>query len=337
MRVGAGILAVVAAAVLFAGCGGGDDADTFAGTVVEQKPLRKLAVTLDGYSGPENVGILMADWQSYFREAGLKVEVLSPARPNRPVEYTADGIADVGVSRQPEVAIAQSTGTPVVAIGSLVDEPTAAMIWLRDSGIKDVSDLKGRTIATAGLRFEEELLGSVLRGAGLSLSDVKVENVGYGLVPSLVKGRADAAFGGGWNLAGIQLEERGLDPVVTRVQDLGVPPYEEFVVIVRRDRLAKDPRLFRDFMAAVARGTATAIEDPDLAFEVVNEDVETDIRVTPEAREAQVDATLPLLSESGEMDPEQASELIDWMRSEGMIQKKIPVSSLLTNEYLPRP
>lgn len=327
----------MAAAVLFAGCGGGDEADTFAGTVAEQQPLRKLAVTLDGYSGPENVGILMADWEDYFRDAGLKMEVLSPARPNRPVEYTAEGIADIGISREPEVAIAQSEGVPIVAIGSLVDEPTAAMVWLGDSGIKDVSDLKGKTVATAGLAFEEEFLGSALRGAGLSLSDVKVENVGYGLVPSLLKGRADATFGGGWNLEGVQLEERGLDPTVTRVQDLGVPSYDEFVVIARRDRLAKDPQLFRDFMAAVVRGTAKAIEDPDLAFEVVNEDFEGDIRVTPEEREAQVEATLPLLSESGEIDSGQASRLIDWMRSEGMIGKKVSASSLFTNDYLPEP
>lgn len=326
----------MAAVVLFAGCGGGDEADTFAGTVVEPKPLRPLTVTLDGYSGPENVGILMADEQNYFRDAGLKVEVLSPARPNRPVEYTTNGVADIGISREPEVAIARSEGTPVVAIGSLVEEPTAALIWLGDSGIKGVADLKGKTISTAGLKSETELLGSVLRGAGLSLSDVKVKNVGYGIVPSLLKGRADATFAG-WNLQGIQLETRGLDPVITKVQDLGVPPYDEFVVITRRDRLAKDPELYRDFMAAVVRGSAKAIEDPDLAFEVVNEDIEGDIRVTSEEREAQVEATLPLLSESGEMDTEQAGELVDWMRSEGMIKGKLPVSSLLTNDYLPRP
>jgi putative hydroxymethylpyrimidine transport system substrate-binding protein len=126
----------------------------------------------------------------------------------------------------------------------------------------------------------------------------------------------------------------GLDPVITRVQDLGIPPYEELLVIARRDRLAKDPQLFRDFMAAVSRGTATSIEDPDLALEAVSEDVESDFRVSPQGQEAQVEATLPLLSESGEMDPAQAQRLIDWMHSEGMIKQKPPVSSLLTNEYL---
>jgi putative hydroxymethylpyrimidine transport system substrate-binding protein len=333
-------LALVAAVFLVVGCGGGSDGSSTGAsseTVSRpdpKKPLREMTITLDGYSGPENLGVLMADWEDYFDEAGLKMTTYSPNTPDRPVEYTADGSVDVGISREPELVLAQSKGVPVVAIGSLVAEPTAAMIWLGKSQIDDVADLKGKTIATAGLPMQEELLKSVLSDAGLSLSDVKLENSGYDMVPDLAKGKVDALFGASWNLEGAQLEAMGLDPVITRVQDLGIPPYEELLVIARRDRLAKDPQLFRDFMAAVSRGTATSIEDPDLALEAVSEDVESDFRVSPQGQEAQVEATLPLLSESGEMDPAQAQRLIDWMHSEGMIKQKPPVSSLLTNEYL---
>jgi putative hydroxymethylpyrimidine transport system substrate-binding protein len=335
-------LALVAATILLAGCGGGGDGSstgTASETVTQskpKKPLREMSVTLDGYSGPENLGSLRADWEDYFDEVGLSMTVYSPNEPSRPVEYTAGGNVDVGITREPELVLAQSKGVPVVAIGSLIAEPTASMIWLGKSQIKEVSDLKGKTIGTAGLPIQEELLKSVLAGAGLSLNDVKLKNSGYNMVPALAKGKVDAIFGASWNLEGIQLEELGLDPVVTKVQDLGIPDYDEYVVIARRDRLKKEPQLFRDFMAAVARGTETSIEDPDLAFEAVNEDVESDYRVTPKVRKPQVEATLPLLSESGEMDPAQAEALVDWMQGEGMIKKKIPVSALLTNEFLPR-
>jgi putative hydroxymethylpyrimidine transport system substrate-binding protein len=336
MRIAAGISAVIAAMVLFAGCGGGDDPDTSAGTVAQesQKPLHKLSITLDGYAGPENVGILMAGWKGYFDEAGLEVSTYSPTEPRRPVRYTVDESVDVAISREPEVVLAQSKGSPIVAIGSLIAEPTAAMIWLGKSEVDSIAELKGKTIGTAGLPVQEKLLESILAEEGLSLADVTLKNTRYNLVPALADGRVDAIFGGSWNLEGEQLKSLGMDPVVTRVEDLGIPPYDEYAVIVRRDRLAKDPQLFRSFMAAVNRGTATAIEDPDLAFEVINENVVTDFRVSPKAREAQVDATLPLLSESGEMDPDQASGLIDWMKGQGMIERKPPVSSVITNEYL---
>lgn len=342
MRGAPWILALWAAVALLAGCGrAGDGSSTGASseTVSQAKPkgpLRETSITLDGYSGPENLGVLMAAWEDYFKEVGLEVTTYSPASPDRPVEYTANGTVDFGISREPELVLAQSKGIPVVAIGSLVAEPTAAMIWLKKSGIKDVADLKGKTIGTAGLPMQAKLLESVLAQADLSLADVTLKNVGYNMVPTLFKGKVDAVFGASWNLEGSQLETLGADPVITEVQDLGIPPYEELLIIAPREGLKKDPQLYRDFMAAVSRGTATSIEDPDLAFEAVDEDVESDYRVSPKAREAQVEATLPLLSESGEMDPAQAKSLVDWMYSEGMIKKKPPVSSLLTNEYLPQ-
>jgi putative hydroxymethylpyrimidine transport system substrate-binding protein len=336
------IATLLAIVVLLAGCGGGgDSSSTGAGSETAaqtkpKKPLSGMSITLDGYSGPENLGVLMAKWEDYFDEVGIDLTTYSPASPDRPVEYTANGTVDVGISREPELVLAQSKGIPVVAIGSLVAEPTAAMIWLQKSGIKGVADLKGKTIGTAGLPMQAKLLESVLAQAGLSLSDVKLKNVGYNMVPTLFKGKVDAIFGASWNLEGSQLETLGADPVISKVQDLGIPPYEELLIIAPREGLKKEPQMYRDFMAAVARGTGTSIEDPDLAFEAVDEDVEADYRVTPKAREAQVEATLPLLSESGEMDPAQAKSLVEWMYSEGMIKKKPSVSSLLTNEYLPQ-
>jgi putative hydroxymethylpyrimidine transport system substrate-binding protein len=208
---------------------------------------------------------------------------------------------------------------------------TAALIWLRKPQIGGIADLKGKTIAIAGLPFERELLQSVLAGAGLTLDDVKVEFAGYELVPALLSGKADAIFGS-WNVEGIELEKRGLRPVVTRVQDLGVPAYEELVLIARRDRLERDPESIRDFIAAMNRGTAAAIEDPKAAANLIASGTSDPNRP---AIEAEVKATLPLLSRSGRMDPELATGLTDWMHEEGLIQRAIPASELLTDDYLP--
>jgi putative hydroxymethylpyrimidine transport system substrate-binding protein len=339
MRGATSILAALLVVAVAAGCGG-SSAGAGTATVAQSRPkgpLREVVVTLDGYAGPENVGILMARWKKYFEQVGLEVKIYSPSEPVRPVRYTAEEVVDVGISREPEVVLAQGRGTPVVAIGSLISEPTAAMIWLGKSDFGGIADLKGKTIGFAGLPMQKKLLGSVLKGAGLQLSDVKLVNQRYKLVSKLAEGKVDAIFGAGWNLDGVQLEKMGLDPVITRVQDLGVPPYDEYVVIVRRDRLAKEAGLFGDFMAALGRGTAAAIADPDLALEVIDEDFESDYAISPKVRRAQVDATVPLLAESAEIDPARAESLVDWMYGEGMIDRRIPVSSLLTNELLPEP
>jgi putative hydroxymethylpyrimidine transport system substrate-binding protein len=336
-------MVVGASAALVIGCGDRGQAGTAesstqaetAETSTAATPashLRRIGITLDGHPGPENVGILIAEERGYFEDAGLDVSIFYPETPLRPVRYVTEGLVAFSISHQPEVVIAQGKGVPIIAVASLVSQPTAAMIWLKGSGIKKVADLKGKTIAIPGLHFQMRFLESVLAGAGLTLDDVKVQTVAYELVPALVSGRADAIFGGSWNREGAELHARGMKSVIVRVVDLGIPAYEELVLIARRDHAAKAPRVVGDFISAMERGVAAAIDDPEAAAEAILAKGYADDR---RAVEAELAATLPLLSTDGRMDRQQAERLVDWMFEHGIISRKPPVSDLLNNDYLP--
>lgn len=296
---------------------------------------KEVHVILDGQQGPETLGILMAIHNGYFEEAGIYAFAGIPLEPNRPVNYIAKGIGSIGVAQQPQVVIGKEQGAPVVAVGSLISQPTAAMIWLQGSKIHGIADLKGKTIGIPGVPFQKAFLKTVLAGAGLTLDDVKVKNLRYDTVPALLSGRADAIFGGSANIEGVEIESRGEKPVITPVQELGIPDYEEDVVIARSDLVEKDPQLIRDFMSAVARGTAAALEDPNGALNAIKYAVEGEPPADRPTTEAEIEATLPLLSKSGQMSPGRAKALVGWMQQEGMIQRKPPASALLTNRYLP--
>jgi putative hydroxymethylpyrimidine transport system substrate-binding protein len=327
------LIASAVGVVFFIGCGAHGGAETAETPAEHPHRTREVNLTLDGWEGPDAMGILMAEKRGYFAGVGLEVAILVPATPNRPVQYVIDGTDDIGISHLPQVVLAKEKGAPIIAVASLVSQPTAAMIWLKKSHIQSIADLKGKTIAIPGLPFQRSFLQSVLARGGLTLSDVKVKSVGYKLVPELASGRADASFGGSWNLEGVRLESRGLEPVITRAQDLGIPSYDELVVIARTDRVAEDPQLIRDFTSAAARGTAAAIEDPIGIAEAIDEAAESNPESSQRVTEAEVEATTSLLSGSGPMDPDQARNLVDWMYEEGMIQRKPPVSELLTNDY----
>lgn len=321
-------LCVVGAVIFLVGCGEGSDTGTAEQASKPPKPKPKLPevrVTLDEIFSPEDAGLLTANHQGYFEDAGFEVHVTAPSPPTRPVRYVVEGIVDMSVSHPPQVAVAQEKGIPIVALGSLVSQPTTSMIWLKESKIAGIADLRGKTIAFQGLPYEESFLEAVLRRAELTPADVKIKQTiareQYKLVPELASGRADAIFGGSGNVEGVELEARGLEPVVTPVRELGVPPYDELVVIARRDRVAKDPELFRRFMAAVRRGTATAIEDPEAATEAVVAGLEGEgyEEVNRSTVEAGVEASLPLLSRTGHIDRAQEKRLLDWMRAEGIL------------------
>lgn len=329
-------------AVFLAACGGGSEtgtetAETVATTPKPPPPSPEIKVTLDGYMGPQNVGLLVAEERGYFDDLGLNVSLRSPVEPRRPVTYVADGTDDLGVAQMPQAVLARQKGAPIVAVGSVIPRPTTAMIWLPESGIESVADLRGKTIATPGIPYQEEFLQTVLERAGLTLEDVKIKHVRFNLVPAILHGKADAAFGGSWNLEGAALESLGAEPVNTRLQSLGIPAYEELVVLVRADRLAAEPQMVRDFMSAAVRGASFAAGHPKAALKAVEKGLEPNPKSSSKEFEAQLKATLPLLSRSGRMNPAQTADLVNWMQKQGQIKRQIPTSDLLTNAYLPQP
>ena len=297
-----------------------------------------FSVTLDFYPNPDHAGIYMAETLGYFADAGLDVEIHTPSDPAAPTKQVAAGRADLAISYEPEVVLAHEQGLDVVAVGAMVDQPLTSLIWLRESGIGGIGGLRGKTIATAGIPYQDAYLKTILARASLSPSDVKSVNVGFGLLPALISGSADAMLGGFRNVEGVDLRLRGKDPVVTPVDQLGVPSYNELVLIAQRQQLEEDPEAIRLFIAALARGTAAAIASPGAATEAVlaaNPDLD------PRLTEAEVKETLPLLRSQatdrpyGYMDPAQWDTFIGWMRDNELISSLPAASEMLSNDYLP--
>lgn len=315
--------------MLLTGCGSGEGTET---SEAPPRPPRVLRLALDGYSGTATAGILMAGKLGYFRDAGLDVEVSVPLNPVRPVRYVVTDEVQLAVSHEPQVVLAREKRLPVVAIRDLTARSTAAIIWLKGSGIENVADLEGKTIAFPGLSFQRAFLQVILARAGLNLGDVKLKRSDYRSISYLVSGRADAIFGSS-NVEKPELEARGLKPVVSRISSQGIPSYEDLVLISRPDLLAEKSQTIRDFMTALDRGTEAVLGgDRRLLIETILEGSEKRSR---KAVAAEVEATLPLLSKKGHMDPEQAEKLVGWMRDEKLIRREPSSSELLTNSYLP--
>jgi putative hydroxymethylpyrimidine transport system substrate-binding protein len=301
----------------------------------EKQPF---GLTLDFYPNPDHAGIYTAQKLGYFGEAGLDVNIQTPADAAAPIKLLAAGKTDLAISYEPEVLLAQEQGLGVVAVGALVDRPLTSMIWLKKSKIGGIAGLRGKTIATAGIPYQDAYLKTILARAKMTPSDVKSVNVGFGLLPALVGGRAQAMLGGFLNVEGVDLRLRGKQPVVTPVDKLGVPTYDELVLVARRQEIEEDPEAIRLFIAALARGTAAAVKQPGAALKAL---LEANPDLEPKLTRAEVAATLPLLEHPGSarpygfMDPARWKAFIAWMHENVLISGQPSTSSVLTNAYLP--
>jgi putative hydroxymethylpyrimidine transport system substrate-binding protein len=274
----------------------------------------------------------MAQKLGYFKDAGLEVSIETPSDPSTPIKEVAAGRTDLAISYEPEVVLARDQGLDVVAVDALVDRPLTSMIWLQKSGIKGVAGLRGKTVATAGIPYQDAYLKTILARAHLSPSDVDAVDVGFGLLPAILGGKAQAMLGGFSNIEGVDLRERGDRPVVTPVDKLGVPTYDELVLVAQEGRLEEDPQAIRLFLAALSRGTRAAVENPQVAAAAVRE---ANPDLEPKLAEAELKATLPLLSRSGSMNSAEWTHFIAWMRDNGLIESLPTAGEALDDSYLP--
>ena len=330
-RLALAALAATAAIALAAGCG------------EKEEPRRggepqPFDVALDFYANPDHVGLYSALERGYFEEAGLDVEPRVPSDPAAPIKQVAAGQVDLAISYEPEVMIARDQGLDVVAVAAIVSEPLTSLISLPGAGISRPRDLAGRTIATAGIPYQSAFLKAILEPAALSPDDVEEVNVGLNLLPALLSNRADAILGGFKNIEGVDLAERGEDPVVVPVDQLGIPTYDELVLVASGDLVQSDPEEIRLFIDALERGTRDAARDPEAATRTL---LEAAPDLDPKLTAAEVEATLPLLEGQpgepyGYMPVGQWQQFAGFMADEGLIEVLPEPGEMLTNDLLPR-
>jgi ABC-type nitrate/sulfonate/bicarbonate transport system substrate-binding protein len=365
-KIGLWSLLLATTAVVLVGCGGGSDgADTVAahaetteaaqeGATAPQGdttvpdvfknrgPLRcpshssEIGVTLDADPYAENAGVVMAAAESHFEDVGLRAFPAGPKNPTRAVKYVALGIDEIGIAQQPQVLLAteEEVGVPLLAIGSVIKQNNSALIWLPGSGIGDVADLKGKAIGIPGVPFQEAFLEEALARVGLTLKDVEVKRTNYKSMSALLEGRVDAIFGVTWNVEGAALEARGAEPVIKRAQSLGIPGYEELVVIAPARCVAKHPSVYRDFMTGLAKGPEAARDHHGTAVSLIAENYGFDPGFRMSDVQSSLKATAPLLSADAHMNLDRVAHLADWMYEKGILKRKPPVRELFTNDYL---
>ncbi len=297
-----------------------------------------FSVALDWYPNPDHAGLLTAKDAGFFADAGLDVSLDAPTDPALPIKLVAAGKTDLAISYEPEVLLAREQGLDVVAVGSIIGQPLTSMMWLEKSKIKRVADLKGKTISTAGIPYQNAYLKTILERAGLSESQVSVVGVGQGLLPSIVSGRAQATLGPLWNIEGVDLKLSGQKPVINPVNKLGVPTYDELVVVANGSQLEQDPDSVRLFMSALSRGTAKAVAEPNLTTQTI---LDANDALDPKTTAAQVRVTLPLLDKQGAahpfgyMNPSTWQMFINWMVENNVLSNQQRAVDALSNEFLP--
>jgi putative hydroxymethylpyrimidine transport system substrate-binding protein len=318
------------------------------GCGVKQEPggdargeAQKLSLVLDYFPNADHAGIYAARATGEYDRAGLDVDIKAPPDPSAPLKLLRAGRADLVLSYEPELLLARDKGaTDLVAVGALVEKPLTAMIALPESKVRTAKDLAGKRVGTAGIGYQSAYLKTILTKAGVDPGSVKETNVGFDFVRPLIAKKVDATLGAFWNYEGVDLQRRGKKPTILKMDELGVPTYDELVFVARREDLDEDgASRIRRFMQATARGHRTLQKDPSAGVDAL---LEAAPDLDRGLQEAAVKATLPaFFPPKGKDLPWGWQDLASWdaygkwMLQNGLLKQPPNAARALTNEFLP--
>jgi putative hydroxymethylpyrimidine transport system substrate-binding protein len=325
------VLGIALLALLAAGCGQKKEVNRAPGT-------HSLNLVLDFFPNADHVGIYAGIADGSFQRVGLTVRPRTPSDPAAPLKLLAAGQADLAISYEPEVLLARDRGLNLVSVGAIVQRPLTSIVALPAAHVRRPADLRGRTVGTAGIPYQDAYLKTILKGARVNPDSVREVNVGFNLVPALLAKRVDATLGAFWNYEGVQLALQRRHPVVIPVDRAGVPTYDELVVVARKDELRNHGELIRRFMRGLSAGYELARRDPARA---VNALVRANPSLDRRLQLASVRATLPAFFPAdrrkpfGWQDPAQWTRYGAWMLDNQLVQRPPDAGRALTNEFLP--
>ncbi|MCC3301109.1 aliphatic sulfonate ABC transporter substrate-binding protein [Arthrobacter sp. zg-Y895] len=237
------MLAAVAAAAALAltGCVAGED--TTGASAVEEADGGTLTLDFATYN-PLSLIIKDQGWlEDALADDGVAVEWVQSAGSNKANENLRSGAIDVGSTAGSAALLNRANGSPIKVIDVFSQPEWSALVVGPDSDISSVADLAGKSVAATKGTDPYFFLVQALDEAGLSLSDITVEQLQHADGrAALENGSVDA-----W---------AGLDPIMAGAEQNG-------------SRLAYRNLDFNTY-GLLAANESFLSEDPEQAQAVVN-------------------------------------------------------------------
>ncbi|GAA4419140.1 aliphatic sulfonate ABC transporter substrate-binding protein [Georgenia halophila] len=297
----------------------------------------ELAVDFATYN-PLSLIIREQGWlEDALADEGVNVTWTQSAGSNKANELLRSGELDVGSTAGSAALLARANGSPIRTIDIYSQPEWSALVTLPGSGIDEVTDLRGRSIAaTKGTDPYFFLLQSLLE-AGVDPDEVTIQNLQHADGnTALQNGSVDA-----WS---------GLDPIMAAAEQEGSELFYRNVdfntygfLNAREDFLENEPELAQTVVDTYEYARAWAQEHPDetvailadvagietsVAETVITERSNLDVDPAPGQAQLDVLTTIgPMLVETGDVaEQSQIDEALETLLDDSLVSEADPDS-----------
>jgi NitT/TauT family transport system substrate-binding protein len=190
LRLTALAVAAAAATTSLAGCGS-NPASTAAAPASGGIPVK---VQMTFIANSQNYAITHGISDGAYRKAGLDVSYAPGGIGVDPIQVVGAGKAQIGISQQDKIVIAQGKGIKLKVIGAEFGNSALGMICRKDSGVSKLSDIAGKKIAVKAIAAQN--FDVLLATNGIQKSALSIIPVANDDSATLISGRAACVYAG---------------------------------------------------------------------------------------------------------------------------------------------
>lgn len=311
----------------------------------QERQTVKFGISVTSWSGGV-ASLVVSDANGYFDEEGIDVEWVMLESGSTVAQQIAGGAIDVGAVTPEPVIIGASEdlGLDLLFFASYYAKPIYGIAAPKESGITEVTDLKGKTVGVGtlgGLEMTNAVVA--LNHAGIDPADVNFLAIGFGAqqAAAVANGTVDAVSL--WDTQIAALENTGLDMHILDLPSMG--DITSGGLAAKRETFEEKKDLYAKIGRAVAKGVYFAQANPEAAIKVMYdthpetksstvaeaEALANDIRVL-ETRLRSIG--VPTGQQWGVLTEENLAASVDYLLTAELISKPVDAKSLFTDELL---
>ncbi|QGU93948.1 ABC transporter substrate-binding protein [Clostridium bovifaecis] len=297
------------------------------------KELKEVNVLLDWYPNAVHSFLYAAENQGYFKEAGLKVNLITPAGTDDGLKLVAANKADLAISYPKQLILARGENIPVKSVGAIVRSSLNQLMIRSDSGIKTLKDLEGKKVGFPSFDIDKETVKTMVEKSGGDPSKVEFVDVGYDLMAGIEAKRVDGIIGGYINHEKILLEKQGIKLDTFNPVNFGVPNNYELVFVASDDAVKNNNDIIQAFLEAAKKGFEYTKNNPDKALDLILKVQNESFPLDPEIEKKGLEILMPLMeNENGKFlsqDEENWDNNIKWLQEKNLLKAKVESKDLI--------
>lgn len=332
------LVGCIVAALTLAACGSDGDSDGGSDGKSAGGGTQKMSMLLEWFPNPDHISLYTAQSMGAFKDQGLDVTLQPPSNNTDSLKLVSLGQMPLAISYATAVLNAEAEGLDVVSVAALIPTTLTSLILNKTDEVQDITDLKGKNIGSSGDPVSEKMWRWILKKKGFKDDEIKFVSINQGYSPAMIAGKVAAIIGAYQNIESVELRDHGLDPVAYSVGEMGIPNYDELVIIANRSKLEKDKgyqEQIKKFLAGLAKGDEKARADHQAAFDAIKPVAKG---YSDESLKQMIDLTAPLLANPagfGHMNLDNWKALADWLYENDAIDKKVDATTVVDNDLLP--